>query len=52
MQLAREIQAYAFRRKGRFKVVMEGISVHLITIRAALIGAASDGPESLKNHNG
>jgi glucokinase len=43
---------HAFTRKGRFKDVMERIPVHLITARAALIGAASYGLESLKNHNG
>jgi len=35
-----------------FKDVMERLPVHLITARAALIGAASYGLESLKNHNG
>jgi glucokinase len=40
---------HAFTKKGRFKDVMERIPVHLITARAALIGAASYGLESLKN---
>lgn len=43
---------HAFTRKGRFKDVMERTPVHVITARAALIGAASYGLESLKNHNG
>ena len=37
-----------FTRKGRFKDLMERIPVHLITSRAALIGAATFGLESLK----
>ena len=41
-----------FTRKGRFKDVMRRIPVHLITARAALIGAASYGLENLKNQNG
>jgi glucokinase len=40
---------HAFTRKGRFKDVMERIPVYLITARAALIGAASYGLESLKD---
>jgi glucokinase len=38
-----------FTRKGRFKDVMQRIPVHVITARAALIGAASYGLEKLKN---
>jgi glucokinase len=38
----------AFTRKGRFKDLMERIPVHLITARAALIGAATYGLETLK----
>jgi glucokinase len=39
----------AFTRKGRFKDVMQSIPVHVITARAALIGAASYGLENLKH---
>jgi glucokinase len=39
----------AFTKKGRFKDMMERIPVHVITARAALIGAASYGLASLKN---
>jgi glucokinase len=39
----------AFTKKGRFKDVMQRIPVHVITARAALIGAASYGLENLKN---
>jgi glucokinase len=42
----------AFTRKGRFKDLMQRIPVHVITARAALIGAASYGLASLKNQNG
>jgi len=38
-----------FTRKGRFKDLMERIPVHVITTRAALVGAAAFGLESLKN---
>jgi len=38
-----------FTRKGRFKDLMERIPIHLITTRAALVGAAAFGLESLKN---
>jgi glucokinase len=38
----------AFTSKGRFKDLMERIPVHLITARAALIGAATYGLETLK----
>jgi glucokinase len=41
----------AFTKKGRFQDVMQRIPVHIITACAALIGAASYGLESLKNHN-
>jgi glucokinase len=37
-----------FTRKGRFKDLMERVPVHIITARAALIGAATYGLESLK----
>jgi glucokinase len=42
----------AFTKKGRFKDVMQRIPVHVITARAALIGAASYGLENLKGNNG
>jgi glucokinase len=42
----------AFTKKGRFKDLMQRIPVHVITARAALIGAASYGLENLKNQNG
>jgi glucokinase len=42
----------AFTKKGRFQDVMQRIPVHVITARAALIGAASYGLESLKKNNG
>jgi glucokinase len=38
-----------FARKGRFKNLMERIPIHLVTTRAALVGAAAFGLESLKN---
>jgi len=38
-----------FIRKGRFKDLMGRIPIHVITARAALIGAASYGLESLKS---
>lgn len=38
-----------FIRKGRFKDFMEQIPIHLITTRAALLGAATFGLESLKS---
>jgi len=38
-----------FIRKGRFKDLMTRIPIHLITTRAALVGAAAFGLESLKN---
>jgi glucokinase len=38
-----------FTRKGRFKELMERIPIHVITTRAALLGAAAFGLESLKN---
>jgi len=37
-----------FSRKGRFKDLMERIPIHVITTRAALVGAATFGLESLK----
>lgn len=36
-----------FKRKGRFTQLMERIPVHLILNRAALVGAAAQGLESL-----
>lgn len=39
-----------FTRKGRFKDLMEHIPVHIITTRAALVGAATYGLESLKDY--
>jgi glucokinase len=38
-----------FTNKGRFKDLMSRIPIHVITTRAALVGAASYGLESLKN---
>jgi glucokinase len=38
-----------FIRKGRFKDLMSRIPIHVITARAALVGAASYGLESLKS---
>lgn len=42
----------AFAKKGRFKDLMECIPVHVITIRAALVGAASFGLESCRRMSG
>lgn len=39
-----------FTRKGRFKDLMARMPVHVITTRAALVGAATYGLENLKNH--
>lgn len=38
----------SFARKGRFKDLMERIPIHVITIQAALVGAATFGLQSLK----
>jgi len=38
----------SFNRKGRFKDLMERIPIHVITTRAALVGAATFGLETLK----
>ncbi len=38
-----------FSRKGRFKDLMGRIPIHVITTRAALVGAATFGLESLKS---
>jgi len=38
-----------FTRKGRFKDLMERIPIHVITTRAALLGAATFGLKSLNN---
>jgi glucokinase len=40
-----------FTRKGRFKDLMERIPVHIITTRAALVGAATFGLQSLNKLN-
>ena len=40
----------AFSRKGRFEDLMRRIPVHVITGRAALVGAACYGLESLRGH--
>jgi glucokinase len=41
-----------FKRKGRFTHFMERIPVHLILNRAALVGSAAYGLESLRrDHN-
>jgi glucokinase len=42
----------AFTLKGRFKDLMARIPIHVITTRAALVGAATYGLESLKNIRG
>jgi glucokinase len=42
----------AFANKGRFKDLMGRIPVHVITARAALVGAAAYGLEKLENHRG
>ncbi|HEY8460287.1 MAG TPA: glucokinase [Blastocatellia bacterium] len=39
----------SFRRKGRFSELMERIPVHVVTVRAALIGAAAYGLERFKD---
>jgi glucokinase len=39
----------AFTQKGRFKELMARIPIHIITTRAALVGAAAFGLESLRN---
>jgi glucokinase len=41
--------AQIFTRKGRFKELMEQIPIHVITTRAALLGAATFGLQSLNN---
>ncbi len=38
-----------FTRKGRFRDLMQRVPIHVITTRAALVGAATFGLESLKN---
>lgn len=42
--------AQAFKNKGRFKALMETIPMHVITTRAALMGAATYGLERLKDN--
>jgi glucokinase len=48
--LKEEIFMEAFTRKGRFKGLMARIPIHVITSRAALVGAATYGLETLKTH--
>jgi len=38
----------SFKRKGRFTELMERIPIHIVTARAALVGAATYGLDSLK----
>ena len=40
-----------FTRKGRFKDLMERMPIHIITPRAALLGAATFGLQRLRNLN-
>lgn len=40
----------AFSKKGRFQDLMQRIPVHVITARAALVGAATYGLETLERH--
>jgi glucokinase len=40
-----------FTRKGRFKDLMERMPIHIITTRAALLGAATFGLQRLSNLN-
>jgi glucokinase len=40
----------AFKNKGRFKELMSGIPMHVITTKAALMGAATYGLERLKDN--
>jgi glucokinase len=40
----------SFARKGRFQDLMRQIPVHVITARAALVGAATYGLERLNGH--
>ena len=42
----------AFSNKGRFKDLLGRIPVHVITARAALVGAAAYGLETWTGHNG
>lgn len=42
----------AFVNKGRFKDLMRRIPVHVITVHAALVGAAAYGLETLNRHQG
>jgi glucokinase len=42
----------AFTKKGRFKELMERIPIHVITTRAAMVGAASYGLDSLRMRAG
>jgi glucokinase len=48
LQEPRFMQAFA--RKGRFKDLMQRIPIHVITARAALVGAAAYGLARLKDH--
>ena len=47
LQEPRFMQTFA--RKGRFKTLMERVPVHVITARAALVGAAAYGLESINS---
>jgi glucokinase len=53
LHLAKQLQTpqflETFKRKGRFKELMERIPIHPITARAALVGAAAFGLQSLTN---
>ena len=42
----------AFSKKGRFQELMRSIPVHVITARAALVGAATYGLETLQRTKG
>ena len=50
LQEPRFVQTFA--AKGRFRTVMERVPIHVITARAALIGAAASGLESLDRQLG
>jgi glucokinase len=50
LQEPRFVQTFA--AKGRFKSLMERVPIHVITARAALIGAAARGLESVNRHAG
>jgi glucokinase len=48
LQEPRFMQTFA--RKGRFSDLMRRMPVHVITARAALVGAAAYGLERLRDH--